>query len=137
VKTSVTLDTSLLLSVRPYVSAWLTLDGFPRNFILTCMSSKALQIWLKSEKKLALLLEYLSTVLLVLQLDRSAKEIHCCIYMTNLNTFIFLTATCTSPTIQGSVILSFHGRNGKANAQPFYVIRTLPILLSIRPLRLG
>jgi hypothetical protein len=45
---------------------------------------ETLQIWLKSEKKLGLLLEYLSTLVLVLQLDKSAKESHCCIYMTNL-----------------------------------------------------
>lgn len=73
----------------------------------------------KIGENLGLLLEYLITLVLVLHYDKSAKEIHCFIYMASLNTFIFLTATCTSPTIQGNVLLSFHGNNGKANASPF------------------
>lgn len=81
-----------------------------------------------------LLQDYLSTfsllteILNILQLDNSAKEIHCCIYMANLNTCIFLTPAYTSPAVKSKVLLPFHSKNCNVNTPPFYVIRTLPIL---------
>jgi hypothetical protein len=51
---------------------------------------ETLQIWLKSEKNLGLILEYLSTLVLVLHLHKSAKENHCCIYMPKPEHFYIL-----------------------------------------------
>lgn len=73
----------------------------------------------KIGENLGLLLEYLSTLVLVLQHDKSEHFyiLDCYVYVTN-NT--------------SNVLLSFHSNNGNANAPPFYVIRTLPVLLSIK-----
>jgi hypothetical protein len=58
---------------------------------------------------------------------------HCCVSITKHSIFIILlTLTYVCQQYKGNAVMIFRSNDGYANAQQWYVTRTLPILLFFR-----